>query len=79
MTTIRFVVPAGPRRDHTLRIYDVAGRLVRELSSGSIEPGVHDVRWDGTDDRGTQVSSGVYLYRVSVGTESLRGKMVLLK
>lgn len=78
-TTIRFVVPAGARRDYSLRIYDVAGRLVRNLASGQIEAGIRDVRWDGTDDRGQNVSSGVYLYRVSVGAESLRGKMVLLK
>jgi hypothetical protein len=78
-TTIRFVVPAGARRDYALRIYDVAGRLVRGLASGQIDPGMHDVRWDGTNDRGESVSSGVYLYRINVGADALRGKMVLLK
>jgi flagellar hook assembly protein FlgD len=37
------------------------------------------VRWDGTDDHGATVSSGVYLYRVSAGNETQHGKMVLLK
>jgi hypothetical protein len=78
-TTIRFVVPVGPRRDYTLRIYDVAGRLVRELASGQINPGMHDERWDGTNNNGATVGSGIYLYRISVGAETLRGKMVLLK
>ena len=78
-TTIRFVVPAGQRRDYSVRIYDVAGRLVRDLASGKIDAGAHDVRWDGTDDHGATVSSGVYLYRVSAGNETQHGKMVLLK
>jgi flagellar hook assembly protein FlgD len=78
-TTIRFVVPAGPKRDYSVRVYDVAGRLVRNLAAGKIEAGAHDVRWDGTDQRGAVVSSGVYLYRVSAGRESQHGKMVLLK
>jgi hypothetical protein len=79
VTTIRFAVPAGARRDYSVRVYDVAGRLVRELAAGQIGAGQHDVRWDGTDDHGAPVSSGVYLYRVSVGRETLNGKMVLLK
>lgn len=78
-TTIRFVVPAGPKRDYSVRVYDVAGRLVRNLAAGKIDAGAHDVRWDGTDERGAVVSSGVYLYRVSAGRESQHGKMVLLK
>ena len=78
-TTIRFLVPAGPKRDYSVRVYDVAGRLVRNLAAGKIEAGAHDVRWDGTDQRGAVVSSGVYLYRVSAGRESQHGKMVLLK
>lgn len=78
-TTIRFVVPAGPRRDYSIRIYDVAGRLVRELASGRIDAGAHDARWDGTDAHGATVGSGVYLYRVSAGSETQHGKMVLLK
>ncbi len=78
-TTIRFSVPAGSPRPYSLRIYDVRGALVRELGSGQIGGGTHEVRWDGRDGRGAGVSSGVYLYRVAVGGESLTGKMVLLK
>jgi hypothetical protein len=78
-TTIRFMVPAGPRREYSVRIYDVTGRLVRELASGKIDSGAHDARWDGTDAHGATVGSGVYLYRVSVGDETQHGKMVLLK
>ncbi len=78
-TSIRFIVPAGPRRDYAVRVYDIAGRLVRNLAVGRIDAGAHDVRWDGTDEHGAVVSSGVYLYRVSAGRETQHGKMVLLK
>jgi hypothetical protein len=78
-TTIRFMVPAGGSQPYSLRIYDVRGALVRELGNGQISSGTHNVRWDGRDDRGAGVSSGVYLYRITVGSENLTGKMALLK
>ena len=43
-----------------LVIYDVAGRLVRRLASGPMDPGSYTVLWDGTDDRGQTVAPGVY-------------------
>lgn len=79
VTTIRFTVPAGPSRPYSLRVYDVQGRLVRELASGQIGGGMHEVRWDGRDARGEASSSGIYLYRLQVGQEQLTGKMALLK
>jgi len=78
-TTIRFAVPAGSPQPYSLRIYDVRGALVRELGSGRIAGGNHEVRWDGRDGRGAPVSSGVYLYRLAVGADKLTGKMALLK
>lgn len=78
-TTIRFAVPAGSPQPYSLRIYDVRGALVRELGAGQIGGGNHEVRWDGRDERGAPVSSGVYLYRLAVGAEKLTGKMALLK
>ena len=44
-----------------MRIYDASGRLVRSLIDGALPPGWHGVRWDGKDDMGRSVSSGVYL------------------
>ena len=78
-TTIRFTVPAGPNRPYNLRVYDVAGRLVRELASGEIPAGIHQVPWDGRNTAGTSVGSGIYLYRLEVGQDRLTGKMVLVK
>ena len=79
VTTISFNVPAGAARDHVLKVYDARGRLVRELGRGPVQPGLHEVVWDGRDASGASVSSGMYLYRLQVGDTKLAGKMVLLK
>jgi hypothetical protein len=44
-------------------VYDVSGRLVRQLESGYVTVGVHDLKWDGLDERGTAVSGGIYFVR----------------
>jgi serine protease len=57
-----------------VQVFDVAGRLVRTLESGSRPAGARRVRWDGKDDRGGIVGSGVYFFRVATpdGIESRR-------
>lgn len=72
-TEIHFVLPAGGHAE--LRIYDVAGRRVRDLSAGALAAGSHAVRWDGRDERGHNVTSGVYLVRLMVDG-SARGNVV---
>ena len=79
VTTIRFVVPQGANRNYSLKIYDVRGRLVRDLAAGQIGSGLQEVTWNGRNNGGTSVSSGIYLYRLEVGAERLTGKMVLVK
>jgi hypothetical protein len=61
-TTIRFELPeiAAIR----LVVYDVAGRAVRTLGRAYYAPGRHAVVWDGRDEEGRPVASGVYLYRL---------------
>jgi hypothetical protein len=77
-TTIRFALPRDA--DVTLKVYDVAGRLVRTLLEREPrDAGVHDALWDGNDTGGNPVSSGVYFYRLTAGTETLTRKAVLLK
>jgi flagellar hook assembly protein FlgD len=78
-TTLSFSIPTGPTRDFSLRIYDVRGRMVRELDSGQIDAGQHERVWNGLDDRGSSVASGIYHYRLEVGGESFSNKMVLVK
>ena len=65
--------------DVQLRVYDVAGRLVRELFAGHREAGTHHAEWDGRDDLGGSVASGVYHAVVDVEGASSRIKITLLK
>jgi len=78
-TTIRFVAPVGNLNNYSLNIYDTRGRLVRALDHGAIAPGPRQVVWDGRNDAGDPVGSGVYLYRVVAGNDKITNKMVLLK
>ena len=72
-------MPQGPSRDYTLTVYDVQGKLVRNLSTGQTAGGLVEATWNGRNNSGVSVSSGVYLYRFSAGAERVTGKMVLVK
>ncbi len=63
----------------SLRIYNVAGRLVRTLVDGPEEAGYHEATWDGRDDRGVEAASGVYFCRMEAEGFDSSAKMVLLK
>jgi hypothetical protein len=63
----------------TLRIYNVLGQLVRTLVDEPKEAGTYEVSWDGKDESGDQVASGVYLYRLEAGDYAQSKKMVLIK
>jgi hypothetical protein len=76
-TAIRFSL--SERQNVTLVVYDVNGRRVRALVSGVRNAGSHTVTWDGRDNAGSTVSSGVYFYRLDAGKFSDTKKMVLLK
>ena len=60
-------------------IYDVKGRLVKKLVDENRNRGAHRVRWEGIDDRGNQVASGIYLLLVRSEGWSDHRKLVLLK
>lgn len=62
-----------------LRVFDVAGRLVRDLSPGFVHAGYHSVPWDGKDSFGNDVSAGVYLVRMEVHGRSYHQKAVVLR
>lgn len=62
-----------------LAIYNVLGRTVKRFTQNLLPAGRYRVEWDGTDDHGRPVASGVYLYRLSTGSASLSKKMVLVK
>ena len=66
--------------DVTLQIYNVVGQVVRTLMVAEPQSvGRYQVRWDGMDDRGTPVSSGIYFYQISAGKFQDVRKLMLLK
>jgi hypothetical protein len=74
---IRYALPAPS--SVTLRIYDICGRLVRELDQGKRQAGSHAIRWDGRNGAGLSVPGGVYLYRLEAGGYTRTRSVVLLR
>jgi len=76
-TTIKLdLARSGPVR---VRMYDVRGRQVRELVDERLTAGRHELAWDGVDDRGRAVSSGVYFCEVQAGEATLVEKLTMVK
>ena len=75
-TTIRFALPS--ERDVELRVFDLSGRAVKTLTKGALGPGLHTLAWDGTSDRGSRLSSGVYFYRLVAGNDRAERKLVIV-
>ena len=63
----------------SLDVYDLTGAKVRTLVNGSVEAGNHSVVWDGTNDEGNLISSGVYFYKLSDSERTEVKRMTLLK
>jgi len=76
-TVLEYSVPQAMNVE--LRIYDVRGQLVRDLVSGFQEAGSHTVSWQGKDDSGRQMSSGVYLARFVAGNVAQSQRLLLVK
>ena len=60
-------------------IYDIKGREVITLNNGYINAGNHTFNWDGKDNRGQSVASGVYIYTLSSSTAIKSQKMLMIK
>ncbi|MCP4550112.1 MAG: T9SS type A sorting domain-containing protein [bacterium] len=77
-TQIRFGLPTAEKVN--LSVYDVNGRMVRELiSNRSMAKGYHSSTWNGLNENGHQVSSGIYFYVLRTDSQNLSGKMTLVK
>jgi hypothetical protein len=63
----------------SIDIFNIRGQKIRTLLDERFSPGEHSVAWDGTDDTGNFVGSGIYLYRMSVGSYSSTKKLILMK
>ncbi|MFB0509388.1 MAG: T9SS type A sorting domain-containing protein [bacterium] len=60
-------------------IYDVSGKLVRELKSGSAVPGVYNLKWDGRDEKNARLSPGIYFINLKTNESKITRKIVLLR
>jgi len=76
-TTIRFELPSAMRA--RLSIFDVHGRLVRKLIDEQRGAGASTAVWNGRDDKGAGVATGLYFYVLEAGGSRYQHKMVLLK
>ncbi|MFC1526849.1 FlgD immunoglobulin-like domain containing protein [Candidatus Latescibacterota bacterium] len=74
---VPFALPtSGPVE---LVVYDILGRRVRKLADGPQSPGLHAVTWDGRDEEGRQLATGIYLCRLIQGTTIQSRKVLLLR
>ena len=76
-TTVRFDLPEAGRV--LLELYDSRGRLVRRLQDEACLAGYHEVVWEGRDQQGRQVPSGVYFSRLAFGGEQRSGTLTLVR
>jgi hypothetical protein len=76
-TTINYNLASSS--DVTLQIYNVVGQVVKTLVAERQPAGRYQVRWNGTDDRGMSVSSGIYFYSIRAGKFEDVRKLMLLK
>ncbi|MCU0606376.1 MAG: type IX secretion system sortase PorU [Candidatus Edwardsbacteria bacterium] len=69
--------------DVTIKVFTVAGRLIRTIEAPGLAPGYNQVRWDGLDGDGDALANGVYLYKVvmksGAGETSAFGKLTVLR
>ncbi|MFC1492430.1 T9SS type A sorting domain-containing protein [candidate division KSB1 bacterium] len=76
-TTISFKLLSPS--DVSLKIYNISGQLVKTLISKKMSSGQHVIKWNGKNDLGMKVGSGLYIYSLKAGTFSSTRKMVILK
>ena len=62
-----------------LTVYDLLGQPVVTLVRGPLPPGEHLVRWDGRDEAGRKLASGLYVYRLDAGSRALMRKLLLVQ
>ena len=77
VTTLRYDLPEPSNVN--IIIYDMLGRVVKNLVSGEQNAGYKSIQWNATNDKGAPVSAGLYLYTIEAGKFRQTKKMVLLK
>jgi len=77
ITVLRYDLPE--EEFVTVTIYDIAGGIVKNLVSDNKKAGYHSTHWDATNNRGRNVSAGMYIYTINAGKYRSSKKMILLK
>ena len=77
ITTIQYELPNYSNVKVTL--FDIKGRTIKEINFGEMVPGRHAYVWDGTNDAGNLVSTGIYFFQINAGSNTAIKKMLLLK
>ncbi len=62
-----------------LSVYNILGQNIRTLDSGEKDPGLYQASWDGRDNQGRNMASGIYFYRLSAGPVNLTHKLILVR
>jgi hypothetical protein len=79
-TIISFSIPSGLTNSLTeLTVYNIQGQVVKSLLKEKLSSGNYLTKWDGTNNSGEQVASGLYFYALTCGDQKYAGKMVLTK
>ena len=80
-TVIPYDIPAkvGQETNVQIKVYDVAGKLVTTLVNGNKTPGSYSVTWNGRDNYGKRLSSGIYFYRITTAEFKKTKKLILLR
>ncbi len=78
-TTILFQLGSGPGSNARIEVFDTRGRLVREFRAYGLEGGQGRLVWDGRDQEGRHVPSGIYSYRLIVDGRSLTRRLVVIR
>ena len=76
-TTIRYAIPQ--QSFVVIKVYDIIGREVKTLVNTEKSPGIYNVQWNGDNNFGSKVATGIYIYRVIAGNFTQVKKMILLK
>ena len=78
-TSIPLFIPADYNGTVTARIFNTLGQQVRLLHDDILETGRHEIEWDGLDDAGQAVVSGVYIYSIEAGGMVAQRRMIKLE
>ncbi len=77
VTNIAYSIPAPGHA--VIQIYNIKGQVVRTLLNGNVAAGNHSMVFNGLDDNGNSIASGIYFYRISHNDQSITKKMILMK